>query len=417
MAAFERVVAMGCVEVETDVCFAKDGRLLLLHDDTLDRTTDGSGRPEDFTLDELERLDAGSLTDERLSRDRDYSGENPITLEERLDAFGTALTYHVEIKNPTPGLVPATIAAVAERGLLDRVFIAAVDDDAPLQEAMRLAPVIRVACPSRCPPTARARSERCAANGYAMVTLNASNQSRELVELAHSLGMEARSSGIATRERMIAATEIGCNGMTINWPDWLMDHVREPRATLLSRRLKELEAAGILAKVADAAGPGPDEYRLTEAGLALAPVIEAIGTWGQGWVATDVSLANPDPALLMWDMRRNLDPDPMPDGRKVVRFGYPDQPASSRDWWLIVEPDGGVDLCASEPGFDVDLYVTSDLRVMVSIWMGLSTVSREIDASRLHLDGPAPMRNRMQAWLGLSRFAGLPKRRGASVRP
>ena len=62
-----------------------------------------------------------------------------------------------------------------------------------------------------------------------MVTLNASNQSRELVELAHSLGMEARSSGIATRDRMIAATEIGCNGMTINWSDWLMDHVRELR--------------------------------------------------------------------------------------------------------------------------------------------------------------------------------------------
>ena len=102
MAALERVVAMGCVEVETDVCFAKDGRLLLLHDDTIDRTTDGSGRPEDFTLDELERLDAASLTDERLSRDRDYSGENPITLEERLDAFGTArrITSRSRIRRP-----------------------------------------------------------------------------------------------------------------------------------------------------------------------------------------------------------------------------------------------------------------------------------------------------------------------------
>lgn len=183
MAALERVVAMGCVEVETDVCFAKDGRLLLPHDDTIDRTTDGSGRPEDFTLDELKRLDAGSLTDERLSRDRDYSGENPITLEERLDAFGTALTYHVGIKNPTPGLVPATIAAVAERGLPDRVFIAAVDDDAPLQEAMRLAPVIRVACPAL-PADGPRAIRRC------------------------------------------AAAEIGCNGIKVNWPDWLMDHAR-----------------------------------------------------------------------------------------------------------------------------------------------------------------------------------------------
>jgi glycerophosphoryl diester phosphodiesterase len=145
---------MGCVEIETDVRFTKDRRLLLPHDDTLDRTTDGSGRPEDFTLDELRRLDAGSWSDDRLSWDRDCSGERLITLEELLDAFGPALTYHVEIKNPTPGLVPAIIAALRERDLIDRVFIAAIDDDASLKQAMRLAPGIRIACA----PTAGARS-------------------------------------------------------------------------------------------------------------------------------------------------------------------------------------------------------------------------------------------------------------------
>jgi glycerophosphoryl diester phosphodiesterase len=59
-----------------------------------------------------------------------------------------------------------------------------------------------------------------------MVTLASFNHSRKLVDLAHSLGMEARSSGIANRRQMIEAAELGCDGMTINWPDWLIDYVR-----------------------------------------------------------------------------------------------------------------------------------------------------------------------------------------------
>ena len=229
MAAFRRAVEMGATEVETDVAFTKDRQLLLFHDDTLDRTTNGSGRPEEYTLDELKRLDAGSWADERLSWDRDYRDEKLITLQELLDAFGDSLTYHVEIKKPMPGLVPEVVGAIRERRLIENVFIAAFEDDESLQEAMRLAPGIRVASA----PETKIRKngpraiEECATNGYAMVTLASFNHSKNLVDLAHSLGIEARSSGIATREQMIEAAEMGCNGMTINWPDWLMDYVRD----------------------------------------------------------------------------------------------------------------------------------------------------------------------------------------------
>lgn len=231
MAAFERAVAIGAVEVETDVSFTRDRQLLLLHDDTLDRTTDGSGLPEHHTLEQLKRLDAGSWTDARLAWDRDYRGERLITLDELLDRFGDSLTYHVEIKKPMPGLVPAVIGAIRNRGLIDRVFIAAMDDDASLQEAMRLAPGIRVASApvARIREDARAAVEDCAARGYAMITLAAWNHSKELVDFAHGLGLEARSSGIADRSQMIEAAEMGCNGMTINWPDWLLDYVRDRR--------------------------------------------------------------------------------------------------------------------------------------------------------------------------------------------
>src|SRR5688572_3877757 len=100
MAAFRRAVEMGATEVETDVGFTSDGRLLLLHDDTLDRTTSGRGKPEDFTWAELQELDAGSWHDPRLSWDRDYRGERLICLDQLLDEFGSRLTYHIELKRP-----------------------------------------------------------------------------------------------------------------------------------------------------------------------------------------------------------------------------------------------------------------------------------------------------------------------------
>jgi glycerophosphoryl diester phosphodiesterase len=237
MAAFRRAVAMGCTEVETDVGFTKDGKLLLFHDDTLERTTNGTGKPEDFTLEDLKRLDAGSWWDPKKPRragevelhwDRSYAGEKLITLEELLDAFGNSITYHVEIKRPTPALVPAVLGAIRGRGLVDNVFIAAINDDPSLREALRLQPGIRVA--SACVRSIREIGlkaiDDCAAHGYAMVTLAAFNHTKELVDRGHALGMEVRSSGIRNREQMVEAAELGCNGMTINWPDWLFDYVR-----------------------------------------------------------------------------------------------------------------------------------------------------------------------------------------------
>ena len=72
---------------------------------------------------------------------------------------------------------------------------------------------------------------------------------------------------------------------------------------------------------------------------------------------SELSLENLDPHLLMWDMRRNLDPKPMPKRRSTIQFLYPELPATHRAWWLIVTPGEGADLCSVDPGFDVDLYV------------------------------------------------------------
>lgn len=173
--------------------------------------------------------------------------------------------------------------------------------------------------------------------------------------------------------------------------------------TLLSKRLKDLEAAGVVVAVR-AAQPGAVEYKLTEAGEDLRPVVMSLGIWGQRWVESSLSLKNLDPSLLMWDMRRNLDPTPLPPRRCTIYFLYPDVKSAQSRWWLVIE-GGTVDLCSADPGFDVDLCVRSSLKSLTAVWMGLSTVQKEIDAGHMELIGDRTIARSMQQWLGLSPFA------------
>jgi hypothetical protein len=120
-------------------------------------------------------------------------------------------------------------------------------------------------------------------------------------------------------------------------------------------------------------------------------------------VESSLSLRNLDPSLLMWDMRRNLNPAPLPKRRVVIQFLYHDLPSTKRDWWLVIEPHGEVDLCWADPGFEVDLYVTTDLRTMTAIWMGVTNIAAE--AASFEFTGPREISDSMQTWLGLSPFA------------
>ena len=172
---------------------------------------------------------------------------------------------------------------------------------------------------------------------------------------------------------------------------------------LLAQRLRDLQAAGIIARVTTPAGPA--EYHLTEAGRELGPIVDAFGVWGQRRVQPELSLQHLDVQLLMWDMHRNLDPTPMPPRRSVIQFLYSDLPPSQGRFWLVVEPGNGVDLCSSDPGFEVDLYVSVDLRTMTAIWMGHDTVRRALGEERMALTGDESLAENMQAWLGLSPFA------------
>jgi DNA-binding HxlR family transcriptional regulator len=176
---------------------------------------------------------------------------------------------------------------------------------------------------------------------------------------------------------------------------------------LLSKRLKELQRAGVI--TISRKPNGTAEYRLSTAGEELRPVIEGLGIWAQRWMESRLTLKNLDPSLLMWDMRRSLNVKLLPNRRCTIQFLYSDLPETQKRWWLVV--DGGtVDVCSFDPGHELDLVVTCSLRSMTAIWMGLTTIKDESGSGKFQVEGDPRLARTMQQWLGLSAFAHEPRR-------
>ena len=182
-------------------------------------------------------------------------------------------------------------------------------------------------------------------------------------------------------------------------------------SSLLSQRLKSLREAGIVEHRPSSAGRG-FEYHLTDAGRELEPLIMLMGEWGARWVRSQLHREDLDVTLLMWDMHRTVRPDCFPARRVVVGFEFSDVPQGKRHWWLVSEGDAA-DLCMTDPGFEVDLFLLADLRTLTAIWTGDLTVSSAIASGALEAHGPAELRRCLEAWLGLSAFAPIKSMRAA----
>src|SRR5262249_9189838 len=125
--------------------------------------------------------------------------------------------------------------------------------------------------------------------------------------------------------------------------------------TLLSRRLKLLEAEGIIERRRSDSGRGWT-YHLTPAGQEFAPVREGLGVWGQRWSRRELTKHEISVTLLLWGLEVSVKPDAFGPRRCVVKLTFTDQPQRTQHWWFVNE-DGRVDLCVQEPGFEVDLYL------------------------------------------------------------
>lgn len=169
--------------------------------------------------------------------------------------------------------------------------------------------------------------------------------------------------------------------------------------TLLSKRLNELERVGIVERRGE--NPRRREWVLTEAGRALAPVIHQLGEWGLQYAQDPLQEQDLDVLVLMWNIRRRVDPNAFGAGRHTVHFDFTDVPKGKRYWW-VVNNRGSVDLCPTDPGFPVDIYIATDIRTMIRIWFAKLTLEEAVRADRMEIDGPRELRNRLRSWLLLS---------------
>ena len=174
--------------------------------------------------------------------------------------------------------------------------------------------------------------------------------------------------------------------------------------SVLSKRLKQLEHAGIIVRKAQS-GRRSHDYFLTPAGKELASIVEHLATWGMRWARGQLSADELDVEFLMWDIQRRLQTDKLPAGETILCFIFDDL-TQFKNWWLVVR-DGEVDLCTENPGKDVDLYISSTLSNLVQVWKGDIDIKLAQRKKLLKAHGNTQLARTMHDWLGICLYAHI----------
>jgi glycerophosphoryl diester phosphodiesterase len=211
--AYETAIRLGAEAIETDVQRTRDGKLVMLHDLTLDRTTNGHGRIADHDWAEVRDLDAGSWFGP------EFAGCRIPTLEETIDlVVGAGLTLCVEIKGDaaaTPETAVAVATLLRDRHLLDRVFISSFDH-AALQAARSVVESPLLA-PERLPDTGPSDPSVAVAQAVALDAAALQHRWEDLtanvVDALHDAGTAVWSWPIDTPESIAHSVAVGVDAM------------------------------------------------------------------------------------------------------------------------------------------------------------------------------------------------------------
>jgi glycerophosphoryl diester phosphodiesterase len=233
--AFQGAREVGCEFVETDLHLTRDGELVLIHDETVDRTTDGTGRVADLEFEELRRLDAGY----RFTRGQGihpFRGRGLVipTLAEAL-AVHPELRFNIDMKPRDPAIVGRLVDFIEIEGVHERLLVASEHDT--LLKRFRDATSGRVA-------TAAGRGE--ATRFWLATQVGLSHQlnlhfdalqvppslrllnvvDERLVERAHAAGVQVHVFTINSFAEMRRLLNVGVNGIITDRPDRLVPIAR-----------------------------------------------------------------------------------------------------------------------------------------------------------------------------------------------
>jgi hypothetical protein len=171
--------------------------------------------------------------------------------------------------------------------------------------------------------------------------------------------------------------------------------------SVLAQRLKRLCDAGVIERV-------DGEYFLTAAGRELEPIVLECGKWGIRWANRKLENADVDVGLLMWDMRRRIELSAIPREPVLVAMEFRAAPRGMGRFFLHFKVTD-VELCLTNPGFDVDLRVSTTPKEMARVWMGEVPFDAAVRSGAIRIEGPGKLVRDFGSWLQLSTFANVPR--------
>lgn len=179
-------------------------------------------------------------------------------------------------------------------------------------------------------------------------------------------------------------------------------------SALLSKRLKDLEAAGLVERI-ESRATGLVDYIRTEKAIKLEPALNLLAEWAQCNIEADIALRGTDISTLMWGVRRKIDVSQLPRRRAVIRFHFNDNPPPDYpSYWLVAEPGSTAPvLCTSDPGMEIDLFVETNSVSLGAILTGRTSFEREVERGALFLSGDAGLARTIARWLRVSEYASF----------
>ena len=222
LAAFDLALQMGARHIELDVHATSDDQIVVIHDENVERTTNGSGPVANHTLSALKALDAGSWFAPR------FSGERIPTLDEVFERYKGLARLHTEIKGHSADLSKRTAELIQRHGMVDQVTITSFQR-ARLEETRAFAPEL---------PTGWLVAEitdaviaQARAMGLTQLCPRANTVTPALVDRLRGVGFVVRAWGVANEDLMRAVVEAGADGMTVNFPDKLIAYLKDAMQT------------------------------------------------------------------------------------------------------------------------------------------------------------------------------------------
>jgi glycerophosphoryl diester phosphodiesterase len=205
---FRYAIELGVDYVECDLHVSRDGQMVVMHDTTVDRTTNGQGAIRDLTFARLRTLDAGD-------------GETVPTLDEVLETVRDEVHLLIELKGRGTGR--GAVEVVRGHGMVDDVTFSSFDLDR-LAAVRALGDELRVR--AILPEPTPFELARAAALNAVGIDVRYTNVSLRVVEAAHDMGLDVLAWNPDTWPEQQAMIGLGVDGVSSNRPDVLLENLR-----------------------------------------------------------------------------------------------------------------------------------------------------------------------------------------------